>query len=141
MESIAASDPLTGVRSYRTGDLVRLSASADGPMTYLGRIDSQIKLHGQRVELGEVEAVLLEASKAAQVIVIGWPVTPEGVGGLAAFLEAGSDAAVEAARLAARSRLAPYMVPKIIRALPLFPLNANGKVDRRALAALLAEQP
>ena len=131
-------DPATGVRSYRTGDLVRRSADADGPMTFVGRIDNQIKLHGQRVELGEVEAVLLEISHAAQVAVIGWPMTAQGAAGLAAFLETPGDLPADVAA-EARKRLPPYMVPRIIRTLPAFPLNANGKVDRRALVALLSD--
>ena len=129
-------DPETGVRTYRTGDLVRRSPDPDGPMTFAGRIDNQIKLHGQRVELGEVEAVLLEISRATQVVVIGWPMTPQGIGGLAAFLETAADTSAEVTA-AARRRLPPYMVPKIVRTLPEFPLNPNGKVDRRALTALL----
>jgi len=128
----------TGMRSYRTGDLVRRSADPDGPMTFVGRIDNQIKVHGQRVELGEVEAVLREVSRAAQVVVIGWPITPQGIGGLAAFVETDADVSAEVAA-AARKRLPPYMVPRIVRTLPAFPLNANGKVDRRALAALLTD--
>jgi amino acid adenylation domain-containing protein len=129
-------DDRTGERFYRTGDLVRLSERADGPMTYLGRIDNQIKLHGQRVELGEVEAVLREASNASQVVVVGWPVTLQGIGGLAAFFEADHDVSDKALE-AARRKLPPYMVPRIAETLSAFPLNASGKVDRKALITRL----
>ena len=131
-------DPETGIRSYRTGDLVRRSPHPDGPLTYVGRIDNQIKLHGQRVELGEVEAVLLEISLASHVVVIGWPMTAQGVGGLAAFIETDTDISA-AVIAAAKKRLPPYMVPRIVRTVPEFPLNPNGKVDRRALATLLED--
>ena len=83
-----------------------------------------------------MEAVLLEVSGATQVVVLGWPVTPLGVGGLAAFLEADTDISATVTA-AARTRLPAYMVPRIVRTLPEFPLNANGKVDRGRLAALL----
>ena len=136
-EAAFVTEPVTGTRSYRTGDRVRRSTDPDGPMTFIGRIDNQIKLHGQRVEVGEVEAVLLEISRASQVVVMGWPMTPQGAGGLAAFLETDADSPAEVAA-AAKRRLPPYMVPRIIRTLAAFPVNANGKVDRRALAALLS---
>ncbi|UCD47596.1 MAG: amino acid adenylation domain-containing protein, partial [Deltaproteobacteria bacterium] len=57
---------------YRTGDLVRRPL-ADGPLHYIGRTDSQLKILGQRVELGEIEAVILEESGVDEVVAVGWP--------------------------------------------------------------------
>ena len=116
---------------YRTGDRVR--RPVDGrPMTYLGRVDHQIKVLGHRVELGEIEAALREASGVDAVVSVGWPLTESGAGGVVAFV---GDLEVDApAVLAAlRERLPAYMVPRALHKLEKLPLNANGKFDRRAL--------
>jgi amino acid adenylation domain-containing protein len=120
---------------YRTGDRVR-RARAGGPLLYIGRMDNQIKVHGHRVELGEVEAVLREMSGTDAVIVVGWPATTSGASGLVAFLDA-SDVDVRRLREDARTRLPDYMVPAQFRILDELPTNANGKFDRRAVVDLL----
>lgn len=121
---------------YRTGDRVRRPAPAK-PLVYLGRIDNQIKIQGYRVELGEIEAVLREEAGVEVAIAVGWPVTASGADGIVGFL--GSDGADTAAiRERVIARLPPYMHPSELRLVREFPLNANGKVDRKALLALLA---
>ncbi|MEH7829979.1 non-ribosomal peptide synthetase [Gemmobacter denitrificans] len=117
-----------GSRLYRTGDLARFLP--DGTIDYLGRADDQVKIRGMRVELGEVEAALL-ANGAAEAVVMARP-DPAGEAMLVAWLTGwDGDAIALRARLA--RRLPDQMIPAHLVALPALPLNANGKVDRRAL--------
>ena len=120
---------------YRTGDRVRRTPPGR-PMTYLGRIDNQIKIQGYRVELGEIEEVLRQEARVDVAIAVGWPVTSSGADGIVGFL--GADTAdVEAIRARVVARLPPYMQPSALHLIAEFPLNANGKVDRKALLKLL----
>lgn len=122
---------------YRTGDRVRRPAPGK-PLVYLGRIDNQIKIQGYRVELGEVESVLRQEAGVDVAIAVGWPLTASGANGIVAFL--GSDQAdTTAIRARVIARLPPYMHPSELRWVTEFPLNANGKVDRKALLNLLAD--
>jgi len=123
---------------YRTGDRVRRPAPGQ-PLVYLGRMDNQIKIQGYRVELGEIEAVMRQEAGVDVAIAVGWPVTASGADGIVGFL--GTDSAdVAAIRERVISRLPPYMHPSELRLVSEFPLNANGKVDRKALLASLAAQ-
>ena len=125
-------DPFSdcGERLYRTGDLVRWSA--DGQLEYLGRIDQQVKIRGLRIELGEIESQLLawpqvrEAAVAAQ----------DGAR-LVAYVTGHAGAEIDTTALRGRlSEVLPqYMVPGAIVVLEQLPLNANGKLDRKALPA------
>ncbi|MFC3962613.1 non-ribosomal peptide synthase/polyketide synthase [Nocardia jiangsuensis] len=118
-----------GARLYRTGDLVRRNRS--GELEYLGRADFQVKLRGQRLELGEVEAALAAQPEvraaaagvyphAAGELLVAWvvPAVPD-------------PAAVLEQRL--RELLPSYMVPGAFVLLDALPLSAAGKLDRRAL--------
>jgi amino acid adenylation domain-containing protein len=120
---------------YRTGDRVR-QLSEGGPLVYLGRVDNQIKILGYRVELGEIEAVLREEAGVDVAIAVGFPVNVSGADGVVGFIQT-SGADTDAIRERVKERLPPYMHPSEIRQLDQFPLNANGKVDRKALLALL----
>ncbi|MFT4087147.1 MAG: amino acid adenylation domain-containing protein [Gordonia sp. (in: high G+C Gram-positive bacteria)] len=118
----------SGARMYRTGDVVRRNRSGD--LEYLGRTDFQVKLRGQRMELGEVESAMAAVSgvvHAAAAVVAG-PAGDQLVGYLA---PAGVDAARVEAELA--RTLPEYMVPTVWVLLETMPLNSAGKVDRRAL--------
>lgn len=127
-------------RLYRTGDLAR--RGEDGLFYFAGRADTQIKTRGYRVELGEVEAALatipaLRESAALAVDAGGF----EGVLiGCAYVVQAGHEATPASLRAALVSRLPSYMLPARWLALDALPRNANGKVDRRALAQRLAEE-
>ena len=123
---------------YRTGDRVRRPRD-DGPLTYRGRVDHQIKVLGHRVELGEVEAAIRAESGEDAVVAIGWPPTPAGAGGIVAFLAA-TDVDVPELLERLRARLPAYMVPREVRLLEALPLNANGKYDRGALRRSLDEK-
>lgn len=127
-----------GVRGYRTGDLC--SRRENGIIDYYGRLDGQVKLNGFRVELEDVERNLTKVGNIARAAVV-----PEYHGalvqGLTAYvmLEApdGLGALQRAKRIKeALGALVPsYMVPRKIVAVDAFPLNTNGKVDKKALAA------
>lgn len=123
---------------YKTGDRVRRPLEGR-PMTYLGRVDFQVKISGHRVELGEVEAVLRELSGSEEVVALGWPRTESSYSAITAFVCADAVDA-DAVRERMAERLPSYMVPREILALPELPLNVNGKVDRGALLRLLEER-
>ncbi len=123
---------------YRTGDRVR--RPKDGaPLVYLGRVDHQIKIQGYRVELGEIEAALREEAGVEAAIAVGWPRNAGGADGVVAFLGA-DELDLDAVRARLAARLPGYMVPRELRLISSFPLNANGKIDRGALLAILASE-
>ncbi|MEU2674396.1 amino acid adenylation domain-containing protein [Streptomyces sp. NPDC007164] len=119
-------------RVYRTGDLVRWRA--DGQLEFLRRIDNQVKIRGNRIELGEVESALLTHPGIGEVSVIVREDTP-GDKRLVAYLVAtGADAPSTPDLHAHLGRSLPdYMIPAAFVTLERLPLTANGKVDRRAL--------
>ncbi|CAL9585230.1 D-alanine--D-alanyl carrier protein ligase [Streptomyces sp. enrichment culture] len=125
-------DPFRPGRVYRTGDLVRYLP--DGRLEYLRRADGQVKLHGFRIETGEIEAVLRDDPRIADAAVVVHR-DDGGGGSLVAYLvPAGADCppAAEVRRRAA-ARLPAYMLPGTVVALPELPRTPNGKLDRRAL--------
>lgn len=128
---VGATDP--GARMYRTGDLVRWSSN--GELEYLGRTDFQVKIRGQRVELGEVESVLTDRAGvdgAVAMVRDDVAATPT----LVAYVKSVGTSIDEPELLAwCRRRLPSHMVPTAIVVLDDFPLNSSGKTDRRALPA------
>ncbi|WOD20208.1 amino acid adenylation domain-containing protein [Paraburkholderia kirstenboschensis] len=128
-----------GLRSshwYRSGDAAR-EVPRDG-IVFQGRLDTQVKIRGNRIEIEEVEHVVQTSSRAALCAVIAWPVDEAGrAHGLLAFV---TRTRIDAAQIlqACRQRLPAYAVPQRVIALDAMPLNANGKIDRRALAAQCA---
>jgi len=126
-----------GERLYRTGDLAR--RRSDGVLEYVGRIDHQVKIRGYRIELGEIEARLHEQPDIRDAAVG----VQEGVNGkhLVGYLVA-ADATLntgerlERIKQRLRAELPEYMVPLHWLWLDRLPLNANGKLDRKALPAL-----
>jgi amino acid adenylation domain-containing protein len=125
---------IPGERLYRSGDLVRYSAN--GVLEFLGRRDGQVKIRGFRVELGEIECVLAAHPSVheAAVVVHGTP----GKDVLAAYVVAQLDTALNTEELREwmLQRFPAYMVPAVCVLLDGLPMSANGKVDRKALAAL-----
>jgi amino acid adenylation domain-containing protein len=120
---------------YRTGDRVR-RPGMDKPLIYLGRLDNQIKLLGHRVELGEIEAAVRQVSGLEGVVALAWPKTESGAEGIAVFLESESfDTKALVSQL--KGKLPAYMLPRNVIVLREFPLNANGKYDRKALQLIL----
>jgi acyl-CoA synthetase (AMP-forming)/AMP-acid ligase II len=116
---------------YRTGDLVR-RPPAGKPIIFLGRMDHQIKIAGVRIELGEVEKAIRDAAGTDLAVALGWPPTSSGAAGIVGFVTA-PRVDVETLRDRLKRVLPSVMVPREIRVLAEFPLNANGKVDRKAL--------
>ena len=119
-----------GTRYYRTGDRVRLNEH--GNYLYLGRTDQQVKIDGYRVELGEIEHHARQYTGLAQLAVV--PVSQGSSTSLHLYLE-GYTGPLEPLRAHLASQLPPYMQPRAIHTLARLPLNANGKIDRKALAS------
>jgi amino acid adenylation domain-containing protein/non-ribosomal peptide synthase protein (TIGR01720 family) len=116
-----------GGRLYTSGDLARWME--DGNLEFFGREDSQIKIRGFRVELGEIEVTLLQHGGVRNCAVL--MKTAGGGKQLVAYVS--GEAKVEELKHYLKARLPEYMVPAIYVMLPELPLNTNGKVDRRAL--------
>jgi acyl-CoA synthetase (AMP-forming)/AMP-acid ligase II len=126
-----------GMNWYRTGD--RVASAPEYGFVFLGRTDAQAKIAGYRVELQEVEEVVRRVAKCDSVAALPWPLDADGFArGLVAFV-AHSAASDDAILAACRDRLPPYMVPSRVHRIPNWPLNPNGKTDRRAIAALAQE--
>ncbi|RQZ89801.1 amino acid adenylation domain-containing protein [Burkholderia cepacia] len=127
-------DPFVpGARMYRTGDLAR--RRADGALDYLGRVDTQVKLRGQRIEPGEIEALLRAAPGVNDAVVI---VRDEQLVG---YVARGDAAPLDRAALldSLRAQLPAYMVPSQLVELDALPVTPNGKCDRHALPAPVRE--
>jgi len=132
-----------GRRMYRTGDVVRWNQL--GRMEYLGRAGDQVKIRGNRIELGEVESAMLAVAGVGAAV----PVAVEQRGGtaLVAYYTADTEDEPESAdvrreriRFELANRLPDYMIPSALIELAEIPLTANGKVDRSRLpAAAVAE--
>jgi amino acid adenylation domain-containing protein len=119
---------------YRTGDRVRRPRGS-GPLIHLGRIDSQIKVLGHRVELGEIEASVRKHCGSDAVVAVGWPRTSSGFGGVEVFIEGRAEA--DHLRDAVQEELPEYMVPRRFHFRDTLPRNPNGKLDRTAISKLL----
>jgi len=128
-----------GLRAYKTGDLGRFR---DALLFFEGRIDEQIKLSGYRIELGDVEANLRALPSVRDAVVI--PVIKNGAAqSLTAFVTLSARNETSDFKLAHNlrgelgERLPVYMLPRKFAFLDAFPMTANGKVDRAALARSL----
>jgi amino acid adenylation domain-containing protein len=128
-----------GERLYRTGDLAR--CRIDGNIEFLGRIDQQMKIRGFRIELGEIEAALARCSGVREAAVVAIEDRP-GEKRVVAYATGTDEGAPDAAMLRAELRrsLPQYMIPSAIVVLETFPTTPNGKVDRKSLSALNADE-
>ncbi|MHB8580333.1 MAG: AMP-binding protein [Ignavibacteriaceae bacterium] len=125
---VASSDGIQK-RYYRTGDLAFVDENGD--FMYSGRIDFQIKIQGFRVELGEIEHHVRQFTKLNNVAAVAFEKNT-GVVQIHLFLEnyAGE---INDIRVHLKSKVPIYMIPAEISSITSFPLNVNGKVDRKAL--------
>ncbi|MFR0357449.1 amino acid adenylation domain-containing protein [Streptomyces sediminimaris] len=128
-----ADDPFTpGGRLYRTGDLARWLA--DGTLEYLGRLDGQVKIRGNRVETGEVAAALAALPGVRDAVVVDRTDSSRGVH-LVGYYVAEEDRSPRELRAHLRERLPEFMVPALFRRIEHVPLTPSGKTDRAALPA------
>jgi amino acid adenylation domain-containing protein len=118
-----------GARLYRTGDRARFRP--DGELSFLGRLDDQVKIRGFRIEPGEVEAALAAHPEVGQAVVLAL-----GDGGERRLVAYVAPAQPLDLRPFLASRLPDHLIPSIFVFLDTFPRTPNGKVDRKALAAL-----
>ncbi|KAI3399120.1 hypothetical protein diail_7699 [Diaporthe ilicicola] len=143
-------------RLYKTGDLVKYTT--DGEIVYVGRKDTQVKIHGQRVELGEIESQILEhlphgTRAIAEVVAYAdstqalvafvhlsnerAPSGPYGISGDPMALEPMADATSLQRNLS--KALPAYMVPTTFFTSRDFPMTTSGKIDRRLLREAAAQ--
>ena len=129
-----------GRKSYRTGDEVTRDPS--GIIYYHGRLDLQVKLHGYRIELGDIESCLvavpevrmacvLPVRKGASIAHLTAVVVPSDLEAPRGF------ALTKQIKAQLKQALPAYMVPSSFKYIDAMPLNSNGKADRKALAAML----
>jgi D-alanine--poly(phosphoribitol) ligase subunit 1 len=119
---------------YKTGDVVE--KTKNGHLYFKGRIDNQIKHMGYRIELEEVEAAFSTLDYIDEVGVIYEKINAE-LGQIKAFVSVSEKGTVKSRILIdIKKLLPPYMIPRIINILDELPKNANGKIDRKQLAAL-----
>jgi len=136
-------DPFSGKRDarlYRTGDQARWLS--DGTIEFIGRLDHQIKIRGYRIEPGDIEAALEKHPLIKEACVIAHEFGPADKR-LVAYLAAGQAQApgISEIRAFLAAKLPEYMIPSSFVALETLPLNANGKVDRKALPLPEATRP
>jgi len=129
-----------GERLYRTGDLARHRPG--GAVEFLGRIDHQVKIHGYRIEMEEVEGALAEHPEVLETVVLARE-DQVGERRLVAYVVAAPGASLSTSELArfVGERLPPFMVPSVFQRLERLPLDPNGKIDRRALPVPGRERP
>jgi acyl-coenzyme A synthetase/AMP-(fatty) acid ligase/acyl carrier protein len=125
-----------GARLYRTGDLAR--SLGGGAIEFCGRVDHQVKVHGYRVELGEIEAALRAQDGVRDAVVLA---REEASGDRQLVAYVVGDTEPQVLRNELKARLPQYMVPPAFVCVEQLPLTANGKVDRQGLAALPLESP
>lgn len=132
-------DPFApGERMYRTGDVARWLTN--GAVEYLGRSDDQLKIRGQRIELGEIDRVMSALPDVGQAVSHACVFNQAAATGgdarqLVGYLVSDSGLPLDTAALKARlaEQLPPHMVPVVLMQLADLPLSANGKLDRKAL--------
>lgn len=127
-------DNATDSRMYSTGDLGRWKP--DGNIEYIGRIDTQVKIRGYRIELGEIESVA-ERHESVEKAVVLVEETSQGTKELIMFYSSVHLLTEEELKSFLVQFLPAYMIPSYLQRVESFPLNSNGKVDKKALQAKL----
>jgi acyl-coenzyme A synthetase/AMP-(fatty) acid ligase len=121
---------------YRTGDLCRLNDVCE--IIFVGRVDHQVKLRGQRLELGEIEACISAVPLVTYCVAVKCCDQANQHEFLAAYVQCSASTPTslsikEAIQQRCRAHLAAYMVPTVVVLMDKLPLNVNGKVDRNQL--------
>ncbi|MGV0653004.1 amino acid adenylation domain-containing protein [Mycolicibacterium thermoresistibile] len=124
---------------YRTGDLVRYLP--DGQIDFVGRADHRVKVSGYRIELGEVEAALRRVAGVDGAVAAVLPAPGDGRGEQLAAIVRVTDPQLTVEELTARmgELVPPHMVPSHLLTVEQIPFTVGGKIDRRAVSALLAD--
>lgn len=131
---------LRGERWYRTGDQV--VRRPDGAVEFIGRLDRQVKIRGNRIELDEVEAIMRECPDVGDVCVFVDGDTAQSKRIFACYTgRPGTEGRDERIRAFLKERLPRVMVPSILRRVERFPLKSSGKVDEARLRELAASTP
>ncbi|CAF1506572.1 unnamed protein product, partial [Didymodactylos carnosus] len=135
--------PNINAKCYKTGDLGKYDAN--GEIVYCGRTDFQVKLRGQRIELGEIENVIVKSSSSqiSNCVVNKVHDDKTKQDYLIAYIQMAANNAMNEgdklksqAKLYCQTHLPLYMVPTMFTILDKFPLNSNGKIDRKLLPKL-----
>ncbi len=127
-----------GQKMYKSGDIVRLRV--DGRYDYIGRKDNQVKLNGQRVELGEITGAIEGVSGVVSAATV--PIRKEdGTMELCSFYVANGDVTDAGVLSAIRHQLPVYMIPSRLRKLDSMPMTATNKIDMQSLRALADKEP
>ena len=131
--------PALPQKVYRTGDLLR--EAEDGLHYYVGRADSQLKVRGHRVELGEIENALMQLDGVRDAAVAAVSLSGGGYDNrLVAFVRGEFGGDTESLNRHLAARLPAYMVPsRIVPVLEDMPRSPNGKIDRKALQRLASD--
>ncbi len=124
-----------GQRYYRTGDQGRVNQQ--GEIEFLGRLDDQVKIRGYRIELGEIEAQLIQYPGVLQAVA---RVNKGESAEIVAYLVAQNQLSLADLRTGLAKQLPDYMIPAHFVVLDKLPLNASGKIDRKALPKLSEAQ-
>lgn len=119
---------------YRTGDICR--KDNDGEFHFLGRIDNQVKIQGYRIELNEIEFYSREFTGNINTAAFA---LQNATGNMIIFLMVEDFYNIESLASFLKTKLPPYMIPSEIRSVKKFPLNSNGKVDRKALQKMVIQ--
>ncbi|WP_299210513.1 non-ribosomal peptide synthetase [uncultured Dokdonia sp.] len=120
---------------YKTGDLGK--RLADGTIVYLGRKDSQVKIRGHRIELGEVEYVLQRQTSIDQAVVV--VSTIQGNNTIVSYLVSSETIDKQQLRISLSKELPEYMLPSYYVFLDEMPLTPNGKIDKKGLPLVSPE--
>lgn len=126
-------------KMYRTGDLVRWRE--DGNLEFIGRIDFQVKINGFRIELGEIETKMMSIPGIKDCVVLCCKDKTGSDFLCAYYVPTASSVQTEAAIAQELSKTLPdYMIPTAFQKMEQFPINPNGKVDRKKLPVPTVEQ-
>ncbi|MCB9252333.1 MAG: non-ribosomal peptide synthase/polyketide synthase [Flavobacteriales bacterium] len=119
-----------GTKMYKTGDEVRWDKNGD--LYYIGRLDDQVKIRGYRVETAEIENQMNNSGLVERCLVIAGK-DKRNVNRLSAYVILRSGKDIESVKIQLKKKLPDYMIPEFWFELNEFPLNLNGKIDRKAL--------
>lgn len=123
---------------FKTGDLVK--ERENGNLNYLGRLDNQVQILGNRVELQEVDCILKRASNSEMVVSLAWPIKNGVAQRLVSFIAENEEPQKAKILEYCRNTLPPFMVPQDIIFLDKIPLNDNGKFDKQKLIKILEDK-